>query len=213
MKKSMNLVLVIVILLSLLLLMTIVNSTLNLRNSEKHFITGEASFIEFLLNPFLVAGDLFIEILVPPEAVWEWIIWPEGVYEPTNVSRIGTYKSLINITFVGLNASSGDLLECVALLSDGSFMSINQLIGGNYVSANVSLLHNLQVGDDVNKTSPWHIVNCTLYGNRGAVIYSTSEYYNDYLTGVNNVYKCLKQKQSVLINMEINQSGSGTDIN
>jgi hypothetical protein len=154
-------------------------------------VTGRATIMDIFVNPILVAGDLWIEILGHPK--WDRIIWPEGVYEPPNASRIGTYKSRFNITFVNLTAGSGNLLECMIRTSDGSLKSVNQLLGSDYNGENVTLSYNLQVSDSIDKTVPWHVVNCTLYNGGGNVIYSTSKYYNEFLN------QCLAWEKNIAV--------------
>lgn len=110
---------------------------------------------------------------------WDYIEYPEGVYEPYNAGLIGTHLFNFRIKFVDLSASSGDTLECEIKQSDGSIFDVNETLSSTIIDSNYSINYTLQNSDSIDKSAPWKILNCSLYdSSRSLLVSNDSDYYS-----------------------------------
>lgn len=114
---------------------------------------------------------------------WNNITWPEGVYEPYNVSLVSyNHQYLLNFTFRNFTAYAGFNLTCIIDLKNGQYKTINTTLSSDIAFGNYSLVYSMSASDanSIRRSSvghiPWEVVNCSLYEGNRLVYTNTSDY-------------------------------------
>ncbi len=133
---------------------------------------------------------------IPPKPRWENILYPEGVYEPYNTGLPGTHLHTFFLEFVNLNATNGELLNCLIKESDSTILSLNRTISGfasppGYAIKNISLNYTITNNDSVSKLTPWKVINCTITNATGIIMYSDDPEYTDAEFNVSRLNKSI----------------------
>lgn len=127
--------------------------------------------LTFTVNNFSTYG-----LARPFNGSWDWIRYPEGVYEPYTVGLPGTHLHTFPIRFYGLNATAGTLLKCNIMQSNGTIFTVSSSMPTNYINADYALNYTIQSSDSINSQQRWKVLNCSLEGPLGIIYYNDSAY-------------------------------------